>query len=114
MRTPFDPHLWRQIGERFRLIRGEEKVKEFLEKHNLEGIHWTAIEQGRAGTSVESIVKICWAKDVSPSWLLFGDGHQNLSHTQERDRRRTLIKGVQSNPSHKKRTEHSAKKRKAG
>jgi hypothetical protein len=75
----FDPALWAQIAPRLQEFRGEEKVDEFLMRHNLKGLKWWAMEGGRQGVSVESLAKLCEKLDVSPTWLLFGQGRRKLS-----------------------------------
>jgi hypothetical protein len=89
----FDPQLWKGIGQRLGEARGGKSVDDFLKEHpELDGLHWYAIEDGRQGCSVESLIKICRELDLNPTWLLFGD----ISGIQQRK-----LSDVNSGRSHK-------------
>jgi hypothetical protein len=86
----FDPKVWVEIAPRFREIRGGRQVEKFLAEHDLLGVKWRMVEQGRQGTTVESLVKVCRNLDVSPTWLLLGIGPKSLARRQSPTRRRAI------------------------
>jgi len=69
----FDQALWAEMAPRFREIRGEQPIERFLAVHDLSGLKWHQLEQGRSGMTVESLVSLCRKCDVSPTWLLLGN-----------------------------------------
>lgn len=79
----FDKAIWAEIAPRFKELRGGQQVEKFLANHDLLGLKWRAMEDGRQGLSVESTVKLCHALNVSPTWLLFGRGHVRLDEISD-------------------------------
>ena len=63
------------------------------------------VEAGRAGTSVESLVKVCRRLNVSATWLLFGTGPKSLSRHQSSARSRKSSLGNVVNMKSSKDTE---------
>ena len=77
-KTKFEKAIWSSIAARLAEIRGDQSVDEFLRVHKLQGLKWRIIEDGRQGISVESLIKICNALNVAPTWLLFGIAPKEL------------------------------------
>jgi len=80
-KTKFEKAIWSGIAARLAEIRGDQPVDEFLRVHKLQGLKWRIIEDGRQGISVESLIKICNATNVAPTWLLFGRPHKKELHS---------------------------------
>jgi len=90
----FDPQLWREIGPRFKQVRGDRNVEKFLADNDFIGIKWRMVEAGRQGMTVESLVKVCQRLNISSDWLLFGTGPKSLPRHQSSARSRLKILGA--------------------
>ncbi len=79
----FDPKIWAEIAPRFKQLTTVKNFEKFLAAHDLMGLKWRPIADGRQGMSVESLFNFCKAFDISPTWLLFGKGRMKLSSVEE-------------------------------
>ena len=68
----------RQDAERI-FPRTTNEIDDFAFRHGLRGARLDRIANGVKGTSVETLVKICEAADINPTYLLFGKGRPRLS-----------------------------------
>ena len=75
----FDQELWEQIGARLLEFIPAQDLDNFAYEHDLKGVRLDRIAKARKGTSVETLVKICEAADINPTYLLFGKGLKRLS-----------------------------------
>ncbi len=77
----FDTAVWIEIGKRLaEFIPATAKDRErWAGDHGLGGIQLSRIANGRKGTSVENLMKLCKAADINPTYLLFGKGCRHLS-----------------------------------
>jgi phage repressor protein C with HTH and peptisase S24 domain len=61
-----------KAGERLASLRGEITQSEFSERYGLHKNTLGRYERGERPMDFEFVVKLCYDKDISPSWLLFG------------------------------------------
>lgn len=61
-----------KAGERLASLRGEITQSEFSERYGLHKNTLGRYERGERPMDFEFVVKLCYEKDISPSWLLFG------------------------------------------
>lgn len=71
------------IGERLRIRRAELKLtqQEICNKIDVTQTHYSNIENGKTGISLESLLKICEILDVSTDYILLGkisNGNESL------------------------------------
>ena len=74
--------LNKEIGDRLAFIRDGQPVKEFLigNKLPLSLLNmWGRYEKALEGLSLPQLVKVCEIIDISPTWLIFGEGEMFLS-----------------------------------
>ena len=66
--------MWKQVGERVERLRRDRKLSkaQFGRLIGVSGQYVGRIERGAHGLSVDSIVKICNAAEVSADYILFG------------------------------------------
>ncbi len=67
---------WNHIGERIEKLRKKNalSLRQLGEKTGMSGQYLGLVEKGRRGLSVDSIVQLCNAMNVSADYLLFGRG----------------------------------------
>lgn len=90
--------LRRAIGARLSEIRGAEDKKSFWPRYKLDAAKMGRYENAKEIPTVEKLVEICEAIDISPTWLLFGLGRRRLTAIaartlDEKDAARSIIEG---------------------
>lgn len=71
------------LAERLKSVRGELSREEFAQAI---GVHVNTVgryERGESEPDISIASKICREFDVSPHWLMLGEGPQGLSHSHD-------------------------------
>jgi len=76
----------KNFGERLKLIRtqagygGDRQMREFCREFREDPSVWSQLERGaKPQLYVTTLVSLCEKFDRSPTWLLYGRGHERLS-----------------------------------
>lgn len=74
-----DEALRKAIGKRLQEFVPKPQIPGFAHEHKLTGARLDFVADGKKGISAETIVKLCKAADINPTYLLFGRGLKRLS-----------------------------------
>jgi hypothetical protein len=71
--------FWKEFGARLGQNVPDTNIAEFEIKNDLKGFRIDRVVQGKKGVDVRTLLRICTALDLSPTWLMFGKGRKSLS-----------------------------------
>lgn len=64
------------IAARLALLRAGRPVQQFLAEHDLVGFRWDMVEKEKQSPSLENLIRIATAFDISLDWLILGRGRR--------------------------------------
>lgn len=66
------------IAARLQILRAGRPVQQFLAEHDLIGFRWDLVEKEKQSPSLENLIRIASAFDISLDWLILGRGRRQM------------------------------------